>query len=124
MTLESFLTQKPKKDKVIKGERKNHHFRECFARPYEYMGETIVVDKHLDIIASKRKERVKPWIAEWIGTPIVEHGDTRDEAVEAIKERIRRKKAIEELREIMRKRMVRKAIDDLLEKQRGKKPGV
>lgn len=116
--------RKKKRCRVNVAGKKSAYFRECFARTVEIRGETVVIDKRLDIIAAKQKRKVKPWIAEWVGTTVIEYGDTFDEAVAAITERIRRKQGMAEIKKIMHERMIKRALQEVVDGIKRKEPGI
>jgi len=76
----------------------------CTAEAIIIHGETVVVDKRLDVIKARRKEKVSPWTAELIGTMVVEHGETKEEAIAAITERVNRRLALNELQKLILRR--------------------
>jgi hypothetical protein len=81
------------------------HTTRCTAEIIYIRGETVVIDRRLDVIKARRKEKVSPWAAELIGTMVVEHGETREEAVAAITERVNRRLELRELQNtILRKK--------------------
>lgn len=70
----------------------------CHARPVNMLGEVVVVDKCFDHAEYKNQKKIKPWVAEWCGTQFVTYGDTEDEALTLMRDKILRVRAIEGLR--------------------------
>jgi hypothetical protein len=101
-------TEKKSRSNRLNSSANSNKATPCLAEPIEILGETVIIDRRKDIIAANRKEKVAPWIAEWIGTEIVEHGESRAEAVEKITERIQRKQNLRQLQEYFRQRMIRR----------------
>jgi hypothetical protein len=93
--------------------------RECAnnAELVSVCGETVIIDNRLDVIEARKKNKVAPWQAIW--QKIVVHADTRDEAIELIADRIRRKQALKQLEEYFKRRRIQKAVDDLVARQKG-----
>lgn len=93
--------------------------RECAnnAELVSVCGETVIIDNRLDVIEARKKNKVAPWQAIW--QKIVVHADTRDEAIELIADRIRRKRAMAQLEEYFLQKKSQRAVADLVARQKG-----